>query len=194
MYDLLLASNNQHKAAEIQAAIGEIVLITSLQEAGIQIDIPEPYDTLEANALEKCRVIFSLTGKHCIGEDTGLEVAFLKGEPGVKSARYAGEEKGFTKNIEKLLLNMRDAKERNARFRTIIALIINNKEFVFEGICDGTISYNVRGNNGFGYDSVFIPAGSDKTFAEMTMEEKGLYSHRKKACDKLVLFLQHGVY
>ena len=194
MIELLLASNNQHKAAEIQAAIGHKVLITSLKDAGIEIDIPEPYDSLEANALEKCRVIFNITGKNCIGEDTGLEVAYLNGEPGVKSARYAGEDKEFVKNIEKLLVNMKDDRRRNARFRTVVSLCLNKKEYLFEGTCEGTITYNAIGASGFGYDSVFIPENSDKTFAQMSLDEKSFYSHRKKACDKLVLFLQQGVY
>lgn len=194
MLELMLASNNEHKVAEIQEAVGYNILITSLKQAGIEIDIAEPYDSLEANALEKCRVIFNLTGKNCIGEDTGLEVACLNGEPGVRSARYAGEDKSPVKNIEKLLLNMQNASQRNARFRTVISLMIDKKEFLFEGICEGTIGYHAQGTNGFGYDSVFVPANCNKTFAQMTLEEKGLYSHRKKACDKLVLFLQDGVY
>lgn len=187
--ELVFATNNHHKVSEIQAAIGDKIKIITLEQAGITIDIPEPHDTLEENAREKSRTIFQLTGKSCFGEDTGLEVESLNGEPGVKSARYAGEDKAFDKNIDKLLQKLDNNPNRKARFRTIISLIIDGKEHLFEGICNGTIIKERRGTNGFGYDPVFIPDGSDKTFAEMSMEEKGQYSHRKRASDKLVLFL-----
>lgn len=189
--ELVFATNNSHKVAEIQAAVGDKIKIITLQEAGITIDIPEPHDTLEENAKEKSRTIFELTGKSCFGEDTGLEVEALNGEPGVKSARYAGEDKAFDKNIDKLLENLQNETNRRARFRTVISLIIDSKEYLFEGICSGTIINDRRGTNGFGYDPVFIPDGSDRTFAEMTMTEKGQFSHRKRATDKLISFLEH---
>ena len=190
MTQLIFATNNQHKVEEIQFAFGDKFRIISLKAAGIDIDIPEPHDTLEANASEKSKTIFRLTRQNCFSEDTGLEVEALNGEPGVKSARYAGDEKAFDKNIEKLLLALGDNPNRKARFRAVISLLFREKEHLFEGICDGTIGYQRKGNNGFGYDSVFIPSGSDKTFGEMALEEKIIYSHRRKAGDKLVLFLQ----
>jgi XTP/dITP diphosphohydrolase len=190
MVQLIFATNNAHKVEEIQAAIGDKIQVISLKQAGIDIDIPEPHDTLEANATEKSRTIQKLTGGNCFSEDTGLEVDALNGEPGVKSARYAGEDKAFDKNIDKLLTKLGNNNHRTARFRTVISLLWQGKEFLFEGICEGTIIREKKGNQGFGYDPVFVPAGSTRTFAEMTMEEKGHFSHRKKAADKLVSFLQ----
>jgi len=187
---LIFATNNQHKVAEMQAAIGHAFELVSLQQAGIDIDIPEPHDTLEANASEKSRTIYQQYGVNCFSEDTGLETAALNGEPGVKSARYAGEEKSFEKNIDKLLSKLEGIENREASFRTVISLIIDSKEHLFEGICKGTIGKIPRGTEGFGYDAVFLPTGAAKTFAEMTLKEKELYSHRKKAADKLVLFLR----
>lgn len=190
MNTLIFATNNQHKADEIRAVLGENFNIITLKEAGINIDIPEPHDTLEANASEKSKTIFLLTNKDCFSEDTGLEVEAIKGEPGVKSARYAGTNRSFDENIEKLLINLSSTANRNARFRTIISLLINGNEYLFEGICKGKITLNRKGENGFGYDPVFIPDGSDKTFAEMDMTEKNKFSHRKKALQKLINFLK----
>jgi len=187
---LIFATNNQHKVEEIQAAIGHILEVVSLQQAGIDIDIPEPFDTLQENAQEKSRVIHRLTRQNCFSEDTGLETDALNGEPGVKSARYAGEGRNFDENIGKLLGRLGTTTNRSARFRTIISLVLDEKEYLFEGICEGSIIYEKRGNQGFGYDPVFLPEGSTRTFGEMTLEEKIGFSHRKKAADKLVLFLQ----
>jgi XTP/dITP diphosphohydrolase len=188
---IIFATNNQHKVDEIRSALPEDFSIISLKEAGIDIDIPEPHDTLQENAAEKARTIFNLTNTNCFSEDTGLEVYSLNNEPGVHSARYAGEEKSFDKNIEKLLSKLGNSSERKARFRTIICLILENKEYFFEGICEGEIIAEKRGSKGFGYDPIFIPAGSGKTFAEMNMNEKNSFSHRKKAMDKLVVFLNN---
>ena len=190
MNKLIFATNNQHKVGEIQSAIGKLIEVISLKEAGIHIEIPEPHDPLEENASEKSRVIHELTGMACFSEDTGLEADSLNGEPGVKSARYAGEDKAFDKNIDKLLSRLGNNNNRKARFRTVISLILNKKEYFFEGICEGEISNVRKGDKGFGYDPVFIPAGSDKSFAEMSMEEKNKFSHRKKAVDKMIEFLQ----
>lgn len=190
---LIFATNNQHKVEEIQAAIGNQLEVISLKQAGIDIDIPEPHDTLEANASEKSRTIHQLTRQHCFSEDTGLEVEALNGEPGVKSARYAGEDKAFDKNVEKLLSKLGNSDNRKARFRTVISLIWEGKEWLFEGICEGTITHEPAGSGGFGYDPVFIPTGGNRTFAQMSMAEKNELSHRKKAADKLVLFLQEQV-
>jgi XTP/dITP diphosphohydrolase len=186
---LIFATNNQHKVDEIRSLLQNNFDIITLKEAGIDIDIPEPYDTLEANACEKARTIHQIAQRNCFSEDTGLEVQALNGEPGVKSARYAGDERDFKNNIDKLLKKLGDTTHRDARFRTVIALILNNKEYLFEGICEGSILLTQKGNKGFGYDPVFMPKGADKTFAEMTMEEKSRFSHRRKATDKLIEFL-----
>ncbi len=186
---LIFATNNQHKVDEIRSVIGDQFEIITLQEAGINIDIPEPHDTLEANATEKSHTIHQLTQKNCFSEDTGLEVAALNGEPGVKSARYAGDGRDFQRNIDKLLENLQEKPNRSARFRTVISLILDNKEYFFEGVCEGQILTEQSGKSGFGYDPVFIPTGGDKSFADMRMEEKNVFSHRQKAVTKLLNFL-----
>lgn len=186
---LIFATNNQHKVDEIRWVLPENFSVISLKEAGIGIDIPEPHDTLEDNAAEKAGTVFRLTNENCFSEDTGLEVYSLNNEPGVLSARYAGEEKLFDKNIEKLLSKLEGATDRRARFRAVICLILDKKKYFFDGICEGEIIYQKKGNSGFGYDPVFVPTGSCNTFAEMTMEEKSFFSHRKKAVAKLVAFL-----
>jgi XTP/dITP diphosphohydrolase len=190
---LIFATNNQHKVDEIRAVLDNRLEMMTLKEAGINQEIPEPYDTLEANASIKSKTIQELTGLNCFSEDTGLEVEALNGEPGVKSARYAGENRSFDANIEKLLVNLEGQSNRKARFRTVISLLIDGQEYLFEGICKGEITAEKRGNQGFGYDPVFIPEGSLRTFAEMTMDEKNQYSHRKKATEKLVAFLNRLV-
>lgn len=190
MIELLFATNNQHKVEETQSAIGDEIKIISLKQAGIQVDIEEPFNTFTANASAKSAEIFNLTGKNCFSEDSGLEVKALMGEPGVKSARYAGDQANAAQNVAKLLYKMKGMKDRHARFRTVISLQFNEQEYVFEGVCDGSIVCQPAGTRGFGYDPVFIPVNSMKTFAEMTLEEKSRFSHRKIACDKLVLFLQ----
>jgi XTP/dITP diphosphohydrolase len=190
MKTLIFATNNQHKVDEIRKVLGNMFDIITLKEAGINIDIPEPHSTLAENATEKSKTIFLLTGKDCFSEDTGLEVETLNREPGVKSARYAGEGRLDSDNIEKLLSNLLYENNRYAQFRTVISLMLKGKEHQFEGICEGTITREQRGEKGFGYDPVFIPDGSEKTFAEMDMEEKNKYSHRKKATQQLITFLQ----
>ena len=187
--ELIFATNNKNKVEEVQSIVPPSIKIISLQEAGLDIDIPEPHSTLAENAAEKGRTIFAFTGKNCFGEDTGLEVTALNGEPGVYSARYAGGEKSFENNIKKLLQNLKPYGDRSARFRTVIFLILDNNEYFFEGICSGSINFGPIGTEGFGYDSIFIPDGSDKTFGQMSLTEKNKYSHRKKAMDKLVAFL-----
>lgn len=187
--DLIFASNNQHKIEEVRHVIGNLFHIITLKEAGIDIDIPEPHDTLEANATEKSQTIYRLTGKDCFSEDTGLETEALNGEPGVKSARYAGDDRDFQKNIDKLIKKLEGKDNRRARFRAVISLILSGQEYQFEGICQGRISTEQKGREGFGYDPVFIPEGADKSFAEMSMAEKNLYNHRQKAMTKLIHFL-----
>lgn len=186
---LIFATNNAHKVSEIRAVLqGNIDLVT-LREAGIEKDIPEPFDTLEENAHTKSATIYALTGTNCFSEDTGLEVEALGGAPGVKSARYAGEGRSFDANIDKLLLELRGNPHRKARFRTVISLMLNGQEYLFDGICTGHILEERRGENGFGYDPVFVPEGSALSFAEMDMAGKNRFSHRKKATEKLVAFL-----
>ena len=187
---LIFATNNQHKVNEIQPLVGNDFELITLKDAGIDTDIPEPFDSLEENAAHKSKTIYNLTGLNCFSEDTGLEVPALNGEPGVKSARYSGEDKSFDKNIDKLLNNLDSKKDRSARFRTVISLLIDGKEIQFEGICEGHIIQNRQGNEGFGYDPVFVPSGAEITFAQMTMEEKNKFSHRRKAVDKLVNYLR----
>jgi XTP/dITP diphosphohydrolase len=187
---IIFATNNQHKIEEIRSALPQNFSIITLKEAGIDIEIPEPHETLQENAVEKARTIYNLTKTNCFSEDTGLEVYSLNNEPGVHSARYAGEEKSFDKNIDKLLHRLNNSSNRKARFRTVICLTLDGKEHFFEGICEGEIITERRGNQGFGYDPIFIPTGSGKTFAEMSIEEKNRFSHRKKATDKLVIFLK----
>jgi XTP/dITP diphosphohydrolase len=188
---LIFATNNQHKVDEIRAVLQNGPEIITLKEAGIDIDIPEPYNTLEGNASGKSKTIFEMTGTDCFSEDTGLEVYALNGEPGVKSARYAGDNRSFDANIDKLLVNLAGKTDRKARFRTVISLLLKGKEYLFEGICEGTILLERKGMNGFGYDPVFIPEDSGKAFAEMEMSEKNQYSHRKKATEKLIAFLNN---
>jgi XTP/dITP diphosphohydrolase len=188
---LIFASNNQHKVEEINSVVGNAYKVISLKDAGIDIDIPEPHDTIEANASEKSTTIYRITGQNCFGDDTGLEVEALNGEPGVKSARYAGEEKNFAANIDKLLYKLSGLENRSARFKTIISLMWRGREHLFEGIIKGRIIEERKGGNGFGYDPVFIPEGSEKTFGEMALEEKNKFSHRRKAMDKLIDFLKN---
>ncbi len=188
---LIFATNNRHKADEIRSVLSGKLRIITLEEAGIDKDIPEPFETLEANASAKSRAIFEMTGLDCFSEDTGLEVKALNGEPGVKSARYAGDNRSFDANIEKLLVKLADHADRRARFRTVISLLIGGKETLFEGICEGRIIKEKRGSGGFGYDPVFVPDGSELTFAQMDITEKNRFSHRKKATEKLVAFLNY---
>jgi XTP/dITP diphosphohydrolase len=187
---LIFASNNEHKIGELKAFCKNVIDIVSLKEAGIDIDIPEPHDTLEQNASEKSWAIFNLTGKACFSEDTGLEIEALNGEPGVKSARYAGEARSFKANIEKVLSKLSSHSNKKARFRAVICLIMEGKETFFEGICNGKIIDDPAGSGGFGYDPIFIPDGSGRTFAEMSIEQKNQFNHRTKAAAKLVAYLQ----
>lgn len=190
MKTMIFATNNQNKVVEVRSILGGKFNILSLSEAGIDIDIPEPHNTIRENACQKARVIYKLISGDCFAEDTGLEVETLNGEPGVKSARYAGENRSFENNIDKLLANLLNKQNRRAQFRTVVCLIMSGKEKLFEGICKGSIIAERRGTSGFGYDPVFVPDGSAKTFAEMPMMEKNFFSHRKKAIDKLTTFLK----
>lgn len=189
MHTLIFATNNRNKVAEIQSLVGPNFTIIPLKEAGIEIDIPEPHDQLEDNAKEKALTIFNMTNQNCFSEDTGLEIVALGGAPGVKSARYAGENSNAQSNIDLVLSNMAGVENRTAQFRTVICLIWENQTYYFEGICKGQILSNMQGENGFGYDPIFVPDGASKSFANMTMEEKNTFSHRKKAVTQLFDFL-----
>ncbi|MBM3445679.1 MAG: RdgB/HAM1 family non-canonical purine NTP pyrophosphatase [Bacteroidota bacterium] len=190
MKQLIFASNNRHKADEIRALLNNRFDIITLKEAGIEIDIPEPHETLAKNASEKSSVIFQLTGKDCFSEDSGLEVEGLNGAPGVKSARYAGDTSDATQNNALLLHNMKNISNRNAVFKTVISLIIDGNEYLFEGTCSGKIALTPSGTGGFGYDPLFIPDGYDQTFAILGLDVKSAISHRKKAVDQMNAFLK----
>jgi XTP/dITP diphosphohydrolase len=185
---IIFATNNPHKVKEVKDLAPSGFNIVSLKDAGIVTNIPEPYDTLEANAAEKSRVIETLTRANCFSEDTGLEVEALNGEPGVRSARYAGDAASDKMNVELLLKNLGNHPNRKARFRTVISLRCQGMEYLFEGICPGSIALKPLGSAGFGYDPVFVPDGADRTFAQMTAEEKHQYSHRGKAMAQLIDF------
>lgn len=187
---LVFATNNNNKVKEIRSLLGDVFEIITLHEAGIDIDIPEPHDTLEENAREKSETIYKMTGQHCFSEDTGLEVFALNGAPGVISARYAGEQKSADDNITRLLQELQGKTNRSAQFRTVISLIIDGKEQQFEGICPGHILTERKGNGGFGYDPVFVPEGATRSFAEMNLSEKNQYSHRARAFAMLVQHLR----
>ena len=187
---IIFATNNANKVTEIQSAIGDWLDIIPLKAAGIDIDIPEPHETIEANATEKSTTIHKLTGENVFSEDTGLEIEALNGEPGVHTAYYGGPERSAEKNNAKVLQRLGDNINRKARFRTIISLIYNDTEHLFEGVTEGHIGQAPDGTQGFGYDPVFIPEGQTRSFAQMTLEEKNKYSHRRIAADKLVAFLQ----
>lgn len=188
--ELVFATNNQHKLKEVQALLGGHFKLLSLNDINFSEEIPEDYDTLHDNALQKARHIHSAYGVNCFADDTGLEVDALNGEPGVFSARYAGESKNPKENIKKLLHNLTGVENRKARFRTVIALIIDEREFLFEGEVKGTIVDDLRGVDGFGYDPVFLPDGYSQTFAEMSLDLKNEISHRGLAVKKLVDFLK----
>jgi XTP/dITP diphosphohydrolase len=192
MNTIIFATNNQNKVSEVKSIVSGKFNIISLKEAGIDIDIEEPFDTLKDNAKQKAKVVHELSHQDCFSEDTGLEVKSLAGEPGVKSARYAGEGRSFENNIDKLLSKLADTTDRSARFRTVICLMWKGNTLFFEGICQGTILSERRGSSGFGYDPVFVPDGSVKSFAEMTMSEKNVFSHRRKAIEMLTDYLLNG--
>ena len=188
--ELVFATNNQHKLEELQAILGNRFKLLSLKDIGCHEEIPEEEPTLEGNARQKSMYVFERYNYSCFADDTGLEIEGLDGEPGVYSARYAGEDKNSNANMDKVLANMAKIKSRNARFRTVISLIIDGEENQFEGIVEGKILNKKRGDSGFGYDPIFQPNGFEKTFAEMTLEEKNKISHRGRAVEKLVRYLQ----
>jgi XTP/dITP diphosphohydrolase len=187
---LVFATNNNNKVKEVLSLLDDSFNIITLQEAGIDIDIPEPWDTLEENAREKSTVIYKMTGKDCFSEDSGMEIDALDGRPGVLSARYAGDQKKAEDNIAKVLEEMEGVTNRRASFRTVLSLILDGQEYQFEGIQPGEILTELRGTQGFGYDPIFLPEGATRSFAEMDLTEKNQYSHRAKALHKLINFLK----
>ncbi len=191
--ELIIATNNPHKVEEIKSVLPKEFKVLSLKEAQITEDIPEEQDTLEGNALQKARYIYQKYGKNCFADDTGLEVEVLGGAPGVYSARYAGATCDSEANIAKLLQKLSGSSNRKAQFRTVVALILEGKEHLFEGIVEGKILTEKQGKDGFGYDPIFQPKGYKKSFATMTLSEKNAISHRGRAVRKLVDFLQKEV-
>ena len=194
---LIFATNNQHKLEEISALLSRNFELLGLKDLNMDEEIPEDHDTLEANASQKAWYISEKTGLNCFADDTGLEVDALDGAPGVYSARYSRmghptfpEMDAAQGNIRKLLLKMEDVVERSARFRTVISLVLNGKEYQFEGVVEGTITEFASGAKGFGYDPIFIPRGYDTTFAEMDLSLKNQISHRARAVTQLVDFLK----
>ena len=187
--ELVFATNNQHKLEELQALLGSKIRLLSLNDIGCSDEIPEEQPTLEGNASQKAFYVFNKFGFNCFADDTGLEIEALNGEPGVYSARYAGEEKNPQANMSKVLRLMEKINNRKARFRTVISLVVDGKEVQFEGVVDGEILTEKQGDKGFGYDPLFKPAGFQKTFAEMNMTEKNSISHRGRAVEKLVNYL-----
>ncbi|MDF1516747.1 MAG: non-canonical purine NTP diphosphatase [Lutibacter sp.] len=190
---LVFATNNKHKLEEVQAMLTNFEIV-SLADISCFEDIPETADTLEGNAILKANFITKNYGLDCFADDTGLEVEALNNEPGVYSARYAGEDNNAEANIKKLLNNLENNPNRRAQFKTVIALNIHGKQFIFEGVCKGNILTDKRGESGFGYDPIFIPDGFNRSFAEMNMTEKGSISHRGKAIEKLVTFLNENLW
>lgn len=190
MRKLIFATNNTHKLGEVQALLGDDFELVTLRECGITEDIPETAETLEGNALQKARYVYSKTGLDCFADDTGLEVDALGGAPGVHSARYATDGHDFAANNRLLLKNLEGVKERTARFRTVIALILDGVEYTFEGRVEGVIATEESGSEGFGYDPLFVPSGEIITFAQMSAEAKNAISHRGRAVAELVKFLK----
>jgi XTP/dITP diphosphohydrolase len=189
---LVFATNNTHKISEITPLLSAGFEIISLQDIGCFEDIPETAETLEGNALQKAMFVYERYQVDCFADDTGLEIEALNGQPGVYSARYAGEEKSFEKNMDKVLLELQGKTNRKARFRCVIALILDGKKFLFEGIVNGVITEEKSGKGGFGYDPIFKPYGFDRTFAEMNLEEKNRISHRGLAVQKFITFLSES--
>lgn len=190
---ILFATNNAHKLTEVQAVLGDRYTLVTPRDCGVTEEIPETQPTLEGNALQKARYLHERTGLDCFADDTGLEVEALGGAPGVHSARYATDGHDFAANNRLLLQNLAGKENRRARFRTVVALILGGREYLFEGVVEGQIIDRETGHEGFGYDPLFRPDGYDRTFAQMTTEEKNAVSHRARAVRKLAAFLHEYV-
>lgn len=189
--ELIFATNNLHKLSEVQHLLGDRFHLLSMSDVKFYDDIPEEYETLEQNASQKAWFIYNKFKISCFADDTGLEVDFLNGKPGVYSARYAGEEKNPTANIKKLLAELKGVTKRKARFRTVVSLIIDNTEYQFQGVVNGQIIDIEKGIQGFGYDPIFLPDEYNLTFAEMDLALKNKISHRARAINALVEFLKN---
>ena len=190
---IVFATNNINKLNEIRNLAPQYLKILSLEDIKCFNDLPEDQDTIEGNALQKASYVYNNYGYNCFADDTGLEIDSLNGRPGVYSARYAGIDCNSENNISKVLLELKDFHNRKAKFRTIISLILDGNKYIFNGECNGEISCKKKGINGFGYDPIFVPEGFDKTFAQMTIYEKGKISHRGLAVSKLIRFLSLNV-
>ena len=190
MRKIVFATNNAHKMEEVAAMLGGEYRLVTLRECGITEEIPENEPTIEGNALQKARYVHERTGADCFADDTGLEVDALGGAPGVHSARYATDGHDFEANMRLLLRNMEGKSDRRARFRTVIALILDGEEYVFEGVVAGRITEQPAGDHGFGYDPVFVPEGETETFAEMAPERKNAISHRGRAVRRFADFMR----
>lgn len=188
-FSIVFATSNVNKVREVSALLDGNIELVSLEDIGCTEEIPETQPTIEGNALQKARYVRDNYKIDCFAEDTGLEITVLNGEPGVYSARYAGEDKDSEANMAKVLTKLEGKSDRAAQFKTVVALTLNEKEYTFEGICKGHIATAKSGSKGFGYDPIFIPEGYDVSFAEMSAEEKNRISHRGKAIDKLKDFL-----
>ncbi|WP_418993022.1 RdgB/HAM1 family non-canonical purine NTP pyrophosphatase [Alistipes sp.] len=189
MRKLLFATNNAHKLAEVRAELGDAWQLVTPRDCGVTEEIPETQPTLEGNASQKARYLYDRTGMDCFADDTGLEVEALGGAPGVHSARYATDGHDFAANNRLLLRNLAGCGNRRARFRTVISLILGSEEHLFEGVVEGHIIEHETGDEGFGYDPLFVPDGCDRTFAQMTTAEKNATSHRARAVRKLAGYL-----
>lgn len=187
---LVFASNNPNKIKEIQQMLPESITILSLEDIGCTEDIPETAETIEGNAILKANYVTEKYRYDCFADDTGLEVEALNGEPGVYSARYAGEQKNADDNMDKLLLNLKNKDNRKAQFKTVIALNLNNNQYLFSGIVKGNITTIKTGTQGFGYDPIFVAEKDTRTFAQLSLDEKAKISHRGIAVKQLILFLQ----
>ena len=190
---LIFATNNPDKLKELQALLGKNIELLSLKDIGCEEEVPENHTTLEENASEKAFYIYKKYKLNCFADDTGLEIEALNNEPGVYSARYAGQEKNFNANIQKVIEKLQGIKNKKARFRTVISLIIEGKEIQFTGIVNGIILKEKKGTEGFGYDPIFQPDGYNKSFAQMSLKEKNKISHRGIAVRKLVNYLQNSL-
>ena len=186
MIKIVFATNNKNKIKEVQKLLPTNIELIGLKDIGCEDDIPETQHTIKGNSIQKVNYINSKYNLDCFADDTGLEISALNGDPGVLSARYAGSEKNSKKNIEKVLKNLNNIKNRNARFKTVIALSYKGEILTFEGVCEGVISNEIQGDGGFGYDPIFKPKGINKTFAELSFDEKNKISHRAIAIKKLI--------
>ncbi len=188
---LVFATNNLNKIKEVQSMLPDSIQIMSLESIGCLEDIPETANTIEGNAIQKANYVTEKYGYDCFADDTGLEVEALHGEPGVDSAHYSGPQRNAADNMDKLLKNLDNQSNRNAQFKTVIALNLKGKQHLFTGIAEGKITLEKMGNQGFGYDPIFQPNGFTETFAELTLEQKGQISHRGKATKQLIDFLSY---